>query len=389
MNNKIRKKIAVVTGTRAEYGILKPLLKKISSSEKLDLRLIVTGMHLLKKYGQTIDEIKADGFAIAGVVKMYDEIKNDARYHSLALSRGLAGFTDLFFRLKPDIIVVFGDRLEPLAAILAASGLSLPVAHIHGGDKTDSGHIDENIRHAISRFSHLHFAATEGHRQRLLKMGEEPERVFKVGALGLDSIRQEKIKIKEKLYKELNLGLDKKTIICVFHPLYTEIGVAGAQMREILKAIKALSLQTVVIYPNNDAGSGAIIKEIKKVAPLPFIKIFANLAHDDYISLLAQADALIGNSSSGIIEAPMFNLPTVNIGLRNTGREHGKNVIFIKARKAEIIKAINRALYDNDFRKKIKLSKNPYGDGKTSEKIISWLSKIKFDKKLLLKKITY
>lgn len=389
MSNKTRKKIAVITGTRAEYGILKPLMEKISSAEKLDLQLIATGMHLLKKYGRTIDEIKADGFQIAGIIKMYDEIKNDDRYHALALSRGLAGFTNLFFRLKPDIIVVFGDRLEPLAAALAAAGLALPIAHIHGGDKTDSGHIDESIRHAISRFSHLHFAATADHRQRLLKMGEEPWRVFKVGALGLDSICQEKIKTKEKLFKELNLDQDKKTIICVFHPLYTERSASGAQMREIIKAIKALELQTIIIYPNNDAGGQAIIKEIKKAAPLPFIKILANLTHNDYISLLEQADALIGNSSSGIIEAPMFNLPVVNIGLRNVGREHAENIIFTKVRQNDIIRAIKRVLHGENFKKRLKKSANPYGDGKTSARIVGLLSRIRFNKKLLLKKITY
>ena len=387
---KIKKrKIAVVTGTRAEYGILKPLLEKIKNSDNLDLKLIVTGMHLLKKYGQTINEIKADGLAIVGAVEMYNDAAGDRRYHSLALSRGIAGFTDLFFKLKPDILVVFGDRLEPLAATLAAQGLCLPIAHIHGGDKTDSGHIDESIRHAISRFSHLHLAATSGHRLRLLKMGEEPRRVFRIGALGLDSIRQAKFKDKKKLFKELNLAVDRKTIICIFHPLYTEISFAGRQMREILQAIKFLKLQTVVIYPNNDAGSQVIIKEIKKVKEIPFIKIFANLKHADYVNLLARADVLIGNSSCGIIEAPSFALPAVNIGLRNVGREHGVNVIFTPAEKDGIIKSIRRALNDKNFLTKLKKSKNPYGDGKTADRIIKILGRVKIDKKLLQKKITY
>lgn len=389
MKKTKKRTIAVVTGTRAEYGILKPLLEKIKKSDNLDLKLIVTGMHLLKDHGNTIAEIKADGFKVAGVVEMYDNAIDDSRHHSLALAKGVAGFTNLFFNLKPDMLVVFGDRLEPLAATLASIGLSLPVAHIHGGDKTDSGHIDESIRHALSRFSHLHFTATLGHVGRLIKMGEEPRRIFRVGALGLDSIVNQEITDKKRLFKKLNLATDKKTMVCVFHPLYTEIAAAGKQMEEILQAVKFFKLQTVVIYPNNDSGSSEIIKEIKKNENISFIKIFANLKHGDYVSLLARADVLIGNSSSGIIEALSLGLPAVNIGLRNVGREHGENVIFTKVRKNEIIKAIRKALYEKDFKKQVAKSKNPYGEGKTSARIVKILAKVKIDKSLLQKKITY
>ena len=382
------KKIAVVTGTRAEYGILKPLLKKIKASAKLDLKLIVTGMHLLKKYGSAINDIKKDGFKIDSEIPMY-AIVQDGSYYGQALARGINGLTLALSKMKPDILVVLGDRLESLAAALAAATLRIPIAHIHGGDKTDSGHIDENIRHAITRFANLHFAATDGHRRRLLKMGEEPRRVFRVGALGLDSIINEPAIKKEILFKKLGLDPMQKLIISLFHPVHLEAAQMGREAREIVAALKELKIQTVVLYPNNDLGSQAIIEEIEKVKEFPFIKIFKNIPHEEYVSLLRYAKVLIGNSSSGILEAPAMKLAAVNIGSRNVGREHGENVIFIKARKAEIIKAVKKVFDDKNFQKKIQKSWNPYGDGKTSNRIVKVLEKVKIDKNLLRKKIIY
>lgn len=383
------RKIVVVTGTRAEYGILKPLLGKIVESEDLELNLIVTGSHLLKKYGLTINEIEKDGFKIDGIVEMYDDDEGDITYHGTALAKGIAGFTSLLSKIKPDILVFLGDRLEPLAATLAAATLRIPTAHIHGGDKTDSGHIDESIRHTITRFAHIHFTATKEHTKRLIKMGEEPWRILEVGALSLDSVINQKTLSKENITKKLEINLDGKIIVCVFHPVHLEKELAGKQMHEILEAIKELKLQTVIIYPNNDAGSLDIIEEIEKCRGLPFIKIFPNLSHFHYISLLKYADVLIGNSSSGIIEAPSFHLPVVNIGSRNVGREHIDNMIYVNVKKEDIIRAIETALYDKEFKEKVKRCVNPYGDGKASERMVNALSKIKTDKKLLQKKITY
>lgn len=383
------RKIAVVTGTRAEYGILKPLLRKIEKSSDLELNLIVTGLHLLKKYGLTIKEIEKDGFEIAGIVEMYDDDEEDITYHGKALAKGIAGFTSLLSKLKPDIVVVLGDRLEPLAATLAVATLRIPIAHIHGGDKTDSGHIDESIRHSITRFANIHFTATTEHTKRLIKMGEEPWRVFEVGALGLDSIVNQEPISKEILSKKLGIDFNKKIIIVVFHPVHLEKELAGIQMHEILDAIKELKMQTVIIYPNNDAGSRDIIKEIEKCRDIPFIKIFPNLFHLDYISLLKYADVLVGNSSSGIIEAPSLKLPVVNIGSRNLGREHADNVIFVDVKKDDIIKAIKVALYDKKFKEIVEQCANPYGDGKAAERIVKVLSEINIDKRLLQKRITY
>lgn len=382
------RKIAVVTGTRAEYGILKPLLKKIIESERLELNLIVTGLHLLERYGLTIKEIEEDGFKINNIVKMYGEEK-DITYHGKGLAKGIAGFTSLFGKIKPHMLVVLGDRLEPLAATLSAATLQIPIAHIQGGDKTDSGHIDESIRHSITRFAHIHFTATNKHKERLIKMGEEAWRIFNVGALNLDSIINQEPILREELFKKLEIEPNGKIIVCIFHPVHLEKEYAGMQMHEILGAVEEMRLHTVVIYPNNDAGSEDIIKEIEKRRHLPFIKIFPNLSHSHYISLLKYADALIGNSSSGIIEAPSFKLPVVNIGSRNVGREHADNVIFVDAKKEEIIKAIRIALYDEKFAEKVRECTNPYGDGKASERIVKVLEEIEIDERLLRKKITY
>lgn len=383
------RKIAVVTGTRAEYGILKPLLIKIKESKNLELNLIVTGLHLLEKYGLTIKEIEEDGFEITNIIEMYDKCEGGVTYHGKALAKGIAGFTSSLSEIKPDILVVFGDRLEPLAATLAAATLRIPIAHIHGGDKTDSGHIDESIRHSITRFAHIHFTATEEHTQRLINMGEEVWRIFKVGALNLDSIINQKPTLKENLARKLGMNSDDKIIVCVFHPVHLQKELAGTQMHEIMEAIKEIEIQTVIIYPNNDPGGQNIIEEIEKCKNVPFIRIFPNLSHQEYISLLKYADILIGNSSSGIIEAPSLKLPVINIGSRNVGREHVDNVIFVDAEEEKIVDAIKKALYDGDFKEKVKQCINPYGDGKASERIIKVLSEIKIDKRLLQKQITY
>jgi len=386
-----KRKIAVVTGTRAEYGILRPLLEKIKKSVFFELLLIVTGMHLLEEYGMSIREIEEDGFLINAKVMMYKREDPEILYHGRALARGVKGFTEVLSEMDPDVLVVIGDRLEPLAAALAASTLNIVIAHIHGGDKTDSGHIDESIRHSITRFSHIHFTATKSHTERLIKMGEEPWRIFEVGALALDSVVNcEKFIPREELFPKLGISLkNSKVIVCVFHPVHLERESAREQIGEIMNTLEELKIESVVIYPNNDGGSKDIIKEIERYKNLPFIKIFPNLSHSEYISLLKCADVLIGNSSSGIIEAPSIGLPVVNIGSRNTGREHADNVIFVDAEREKIEEAIKVALYDEEFVERARKCKNPYGDGRTSERIVDVLSKITIDKELLRKKITY
>jgi len=384
----LKRKIAVVTGTRAEYGMLIPLLEKIKHSPKLQLKLIVTGMHLQKKYGLTAREIKRNGFLGYNVVHMYNEKKMDHIFHARGLARAIEGFAWVLFKMKPDIVVVTGDRLEALAATLAASTLNIPVAHIHGGDRTDSGHIDESFRNAISQFAHIHFPATETHSRRLIKMGQQTWRVNQVGALGLDSIVRKKLIPKKELFLKLNIKYDKKTAICIFHPVQLEVGRLGIQMNSILKTLRSFDLQTVIIYPNNDLGSREILSVIKKYEKEKKFKIFANLSHLEYTSLLKYSDVLIGNSSSGIIESPSLGIPVINVGTRNLNRESAKNVIFVNAKAGSIKSALKKSLYDTGFRQKAMQCLNPYGNGNASDKILKKLIKIKIDKKLLKKIIT-
>lgn len=383
------RKIAVVTGTRAEYGILKPLLKKIRDLEDLELKLIVTGMHLLTKYGLTINDVRADGFKIDAEVRMYEESESDDAYYGKALARGTDGFTNVLLQMNPHILVVLGDRLEPLAATLAAATIRIPIAHIHGGDRTNSGHIDESIRHSITRFAHIHFPPTGVCADRLIKMGEEPCRVHKVGALGLDTVVDQQPIPKEELSAKLGLNPHDPIVVSIFHPVHLEREIAGEQMHEIFEALGELKVQTVIIYPNNDAGSEDIITEIERHRGKLCTHIFPTLPHLQYVSLLKHADVLIGNSSSGIIEAASLELPVINIGSRNRDREHAENVIFVDAVRNDILRAIEVALHDEKFRQKVRQCKNPWGDGKAAEKIVMVLSEIEIDRKLLQKKITY
>jgi GDP/UDP-N,N'-diacetylbacillosamine 2-epimerase (hydrolysing) len=383
----MNKKIAVLTGSRAEYGILKPLLNQLLDRKDMELVLVVTGLHLLKKYGHTIDNIRKDNFKTDSIVEMYDEKEKEVYYGS-ALARGIKKLSLEFSKIKPDLLIVLGDRLEPLAATLAAAILKIPIAHIHGGDKTDSGLIDESIRHSITRFANIHFPATEEHKKRLIKMGEEPWRIFKVGSMGLDTIVQRKKISREELSKKLNFEIDDKTIVLIFHPVHLEEDL-GDQMREIMEALKELEYKTIILYPNNDPGNEKIIREIEKVRGVDYFRIFENLEHDDYIDLLKHVAVIVGNSSSGIIEAPTLKIPVINIGSRNRNRGTTANIIYVDPKKEQIVDAINTALYNEDFKKNLKKIENPFGDGKTAERIIQIINKVRFDAKLMTKKITY
>ena len=383
------RKIAVVTGSRAEFGILRPLIKEIDDSSDLDLRLFVTGLHLLDSYGMTVKDIKRDGLKIESTVEMYSSNERDPEYHGKGLAKGIHNFTSLLNTVNPDLLIVLGDRLEELAAILAAATLVIPIAHIHGGDKTDSGHIDESIRHSISKFAHVHFTVSQFSSERLLKMGEEDWRVYQVGAPGLDTILNKQPINKETLAKKLDLDLGKDTFVCIFHPVIIEQDAMGQQMSEVLDALQEINKQTVIIYPNNDSGAGEIIEEIEKRTYVNTFRIFKNLPHLEYFSLLRYAKALVGNSSSGIIEAPSLRLPVINIGSRNVGRDHGENVIFVDANRDEIKKAIKKVLNDIKFKRKVANCSSPYGDGNASKRIVKVLREIEINGTLLRKQITY
>lgn len=367
--DQITRKILYITGTRADYGLMRSVLRKIDQHPDLTLDIIVTGMHLMDEFGSTISEIQKDGYAYHIVEVTYE---NDTQ---TAMARFIGQFIDklapVVSDIKPGIILVLGDRGEMMAGAIVGVYLSIPVAHIHGGEVTST--VDDFTRHAITKLAHIHFPATEESKRRIINMGEDPSRIVVVGAPGLDQILEEPLLSKEELTSIFDLDFSKPVIMVAQHPVTLEINEAAVQMRETLEAIVSLQYQTIVIYPNADAGGRSMIDVIKEYESFPFIQIHKSLPHIQYLSLMKECSVLVGNSSSGIIEAPSFGLPVVNIGTRQNGRERGNNVIESNYKKEEISHSINKALFDSIFRNKVKSSDNPYGDGKASDRIIKFL----------------
>jgi UDP-N-acetylglucosamine 2-epimerase (non-hydrolysing)/GDP/UDP-N,N'-diacetylbacillosamine 2-epimerase (hydrolysing) len=380
------RKIAAITGSRAEYGLAQPIFEAIDSRKNLELSLIVTGMHLSREFGYTVREIEKDGFKIAARIENLAPEDTGAAM-ARSIGRCILGVVDALEEIKPDILLVLTDLGHTLAGAIAGSHMNIPVAHLHGGDV--SGTVDEFVRHAITKLSHIHLTATKQSAERIIKMGEEPWRVYVVGAPGLDTVLNKKLIEQEKIAKKFALDLKKPILLVVQHPVITEVEQAKTQMRETMEALFGLKEQSIVIYPNADAGGRRMIKVIEQYMKYPFIQMYKSLPHIEYLSLMKIASVMVGNSSSGIIEAPSFHLPVVNIGTRQAGRERSTNVIDVGYNREEIVKAVKKALHDRKFRAKVKKCKNPYGDGKASQRIVKVLSKIEITPKLLQKRITY
>lgn len=382
----MKRKICVITGTRADYGILHPVMKAIEASKDLSLYIIAIGMHLMKEFGFTVNEIKKDGFKVYKQVDTsYKEDTGLAMADSIG--RAVSELSKTFAKLKPDIVVVLGDRGEMLAAAVAANYLNIPVAHLHGGEV--SGHVDGLLRHAITKLAHIHLPATEKAKTRILKLGEEPWRTFVAGAPALDRILHEKLPKKKEVIEKYKINLGRPFLILLQHPVIVEGNNSAEQMKVSLEAIKGFNLQTMAVYPNADAGGRRMIDVIREYEGNNYIQAVKSIPHKDYLGLMKIASVLIGNSSSGIIEAPSFGLAAVNIGSRQNGRERGVNVIDVPHDKNAIIQAIKKALYDKGFRTRVSKGKNPYGDGNAAERIVKILSKIRLGKILLQKQMTY
>jgi len=378
------RKILYISGTRADYGLMRSVLRKIDNHPDLTLDIVVTGMHLMDEFGKTIEEIQNDGFHCHIVDVRYE----DDTKASMATFIGqfIQKLTPVVCNLHPDIILVLGDRGEMLAGAIVGVYLSIPVAHIHGGEVTST--VDDFARHAITKLAHIHFPATEESKERIIRMGEDPTRIFVVGAPGLDQIQEESLLSRDELAEKYQLDFSTPVILLVQHPVTLEADRAQEQIRETLEAVVSLRYQTVVIYPNADAGGRAMIETIKEYTRYSFIKPFSSIQHRDYLSLLKEISVLVGNSSSAIIEAPSFGLPAVNIGTRQMGRERAVNVIDTDYESDSIEKCIERALYDSEFKNKAQKCKNVYGNGKTSEKIVDILKDIDINKNLLTKTMT-
>jgi UDP-N-acetylglucosamine 2-epimerase (non-hydrolysing)/GDP/UDP-N,N'-diacetylbacillosamine 2-epimerase (hydrolysing) len=382
----MKRKITVTTGTRAEYGILRPVLKTISKNKKLELFLIVTGTHLSKKYGMSINEIKKDGFKISHKFSMLPT--GNTNYHmSLNLAKGIEQFSKIFRTIKPDINLVLGDRDEMMSSTIAAYHMNIPNAHIHGGDKSKGG-IDEYTRHAITKMSNIHFAATKKSYTRIIKMGEDTKYVFHTGSPSIDEILTNKITSRINLEKKYNIKLIGNEIVLLYHPVTTQSEITGEHIENILKAVVKCKLPVIAIGPNSDAGSKEISEKLIKYSKkYNFIKFYKNFPRTDFLGLLNNTGVLIGNSSAGIIEASYFTIQVINIGIRQNGREHGKNVINTNEKTINVSRAINLAFKKKKQRKLSKV--RIYGNGKSSKKIVNILEKIKLDEKLIQKQITY
>lgn len=379
----MKRKILYITGTRADYGLMRSVLFEMEKSSNTDLELAVTGMHLMEEFGMTIKDIEKDGFKFH---KVNTTFEGDNKLSMVKfIGEFIKSLSKLVVKINPDIILLLGDRGEMLGGAIVGAYLSIPTAHLHGGEITST--VDEYTRHAITKLVNIHLPATEKSAERIIKMGENPENVFVVGAPGLDHILSEKLVEPLIISEKYNLNLSEPIILLVQHPVTLESKKSVAQAREALDAIVELGNQTIIVYPNADAGGRKIIELIHEYENYPFISTYKSIPSIDYLSLMKVASVMVGNSSSGIIEAPSFKLPAVNIGSRQEGRERALNVIDVNYNKENIKEAIIKAIYDEEFKEILQNCKNPYGDGKTGKKVLDILSNIELDNKLMNKKL--
>ena len=380
-----QRRIAIVTATRAEYGYTKRLMQLMRDDPAVDLQLVVSGTHLLKEFGYTVELIQRDGFQVRAKVEMV--VAGDTPVsHARSIAMGMTGFIQAFDMLAPDIVVVSGDRGEMLAATVSAAYMNLPIAHIQAGEV--SGNIDGVTRHAVSRFAHVLFAANEDAGKRLERMGEERSRIVVTGAPMLDGVLHDPKLSVDELHEAIGMDLSKPTVVVMQHAETLASNGAYHQMTAILEAVRRLTLQAIIINPNVDPGSIEIQRAIQECRGLSSSRVFPNLERRVFLSVLAHARALIGNSSCGIIEAPALKLPVVNIGDRERGRLRSKNVIDVSHGVDSVLQGLRRAL-SAKFRMSLRDCRSPYGDGRSSERVLQVLKKVVLDQRLLDKRLTY
>jgi len=372
------RKICVVTGTRAEYGLLYWLMREIDSSNDFSLQLIVTGMHLSREFGLTYTQIEADGFRIDRKVEMLLSSDSDV---AVAKSMGVAlsGFAEAFAEMRPDLLVVLGDRFEIFSAVVAATVVRIPIAHLHGGETTE-GAFDESFRHSITKMSHFHFTATEIYRQRVIQLGEQPEKVFNVGAPGLDNVQRLVLLSKRELEESIDFILGERNLLITFHPVTLEDSTAESQFAQLLAALDVLEDTKLIFTKANADIDGRVINGmIDEYVSYNMHKAIAytSLGQLRYLSAMKYVDGVVGNSSSGLLEAPSFKIGTVNIGDRQAGRIKALSVIDCKPAQKDIGKALE-ILYSESFQMKLKNVINPHGCGDVAQRIVSVLRESSF-----------
>lgn len=376
--------IGVVTVARSDWGIYLPVLRRIEAEPGLQLRVVAGGMHLAPAFGLTVKEIEADGFEVADRVEML--LSSDSP-EGIAKSMGLGtiGFAQAFARVQPDLLLILGDRFEMHSAAVAALPFRIPLAHVHGGESTE-GLIDEPIRHSLTKMSHLHFASAELHARRIVQMGEEPWRVTVSGAPSLDKLAELELPTTAELEAQLGLSLVEPTLLATYHPVTLEYEQTAERLGAFLSALDAVDAQVVFTAPNADTGGHAVLRLIQEfVQSHPRARIVTSLGSAAYFGLMRDAAAMVGNSSSGIIEAASFELPVVNVGIRQRGRLRPANVIDADDNRDAMLGAVHRAL-EPAFRESLRGLSNPYGDGHAAERIVARLCAVDLDSRLLLKR---
>jgi UDP-hydrolysing UDP-N-acetyl-D-glucosamine 2-epimerase len=392
-----KKRIAIFTGNRAEYGLLVPVIESIRDSDKLDYSLIVSGGHLDPEFGNTIDQIKKDGFEIAAEIKLSSP--DDTRESTpMAIGQCILEMVKTLKKINPDILVVYADRFEGFASVIAGSQMNVPIAHIEGGDLTEGGALDDSVRHAMTKLAHLHFVTNEGAKRRVIGMGEESWRVLNIGLPSLDVIGRKRLASAKEISEKYCLDLERPIVLFTQHSVTTEFDQAGFQIDESINSLKRLALegvQVVITYPNNDAGGKKIIQKLKSLHEenVPGIQLHASLGSYFYHGILSLAKdsskkvVCVGNSSSGIKETCVFKCPTVNIGSRQKGRLRAENVIDANYSAAEIYEKVKFCLEDVGFRVVCRATQNPYGEGGAGDAVAKYLEDVELGPRLLQKKM--
>jgi GDP/UDP-N,N'-diacetylbacillosamine 2-epimerase (hydrolysing) len=379
----MNRKICVITGARSDYGLLRWVMQGIKDDPELTLQIIATGMHLSPEFGLTYQAIEQDGFRIDRKIEMLTS-SDTAVGIAKSMGLGMIGFADALCELKPDLIVVLGDRFEIFAAVSAALVARIPVAHLHGGEATE-GLIDEAIRHSITKMSQLHFVAAEAYRQRVIQLGEQPDHVFLVGGLGIDSIKNLQLLTRPELESSLDFKFGVKNLMVTFHPVTLEMATAASQMQELLAALAELKDTNLIFtLPNADTDGRTLIRMVHNfIEQHPKARAYTSIGQLRYLSCIAQVDGVLGNSSSGLLEVPSFKKGTINIGDRQRGRLQAESVINCEPTQSSISTAITQ-LYSADFQAALLKVTNPYGEGGASRVIVSTIKSISLNK--ILKK---
>ncbi len=379
------KKIAYVSGTRADFGLMTPVLKAVKASDQLELQLYATGIHLMPEFGETINHVRKEFPEVKTIQAVFEK---DGREGAAKFAGDfLSKLAREFGENRPDFVLILGDRVEMLCVAVMCLYLGIPAGHVHGGEKTAT--VDEVARHAITKLASIHFPATEESAERIKKMGEEDWRIHVVGAPALDVILNETLPTREELCQALGLDRKDKFILITQHPVSEEVEDAARQMEETIAAVKEIGLPVVITYPHADAGGRSMIAVIEKEKNNPLFHRFPSLEYKTFLALEREAAVWAGNSSGALIESSSFKTPVVNIGTRQSGRQRGENVIDAGYDRKEIIEAINKSLNDQHYLQYLSEIKNPWGDGKTGARIRKILEDLNLDPKLLAKRLTY